>query len=113
MSESKSKKKKKKSDSSSLYKGRLDVTRSGMGFVVVDQLEQDIMIRPSDFNTALHGDTVREKGNRSPGRGRKQGQVEDGMERKQMEYRGYVELTLSFSFFIAEPDKPMPDIYIP
>jgi ribonuclease R len=113
MSESKSKKKKKKPDPSPLYKGRLEVTRSGMGFVIVDQLEQDIMIRPSDFNTALHGDTVRVKVNRSSGRGRQQGQVVEVVERKQMEFLGHVELSQSFAFFIAETDKPMPDIYIP
>jgi ribonuclease R len=114
MSENKSKKKKKKSDPSPLYKGRLDVTRSGMGFVIVDQLDQDIMIRPSDFNTALHGDTVRVKVNRSTsGRGRQQGQVVEVVERKQMEFLGHVELSQSFAFFIAETDKPMPDIYIP
>ena len=113
MSESKSKKKKKKSDSSPLYKGRLDVTRSGMGFVIVDQLDQDIMIRPSDFNTALHGDTVRVKVNRSSGRGRQQGQVVEVVERKQMEFMGHVELSSAFAFFIADTDKPMPDVYIP
>ena len=114
MSASKTKKKKKKSDSSPLYKGRLEVTRSGMGFVIVDQVEQDIMIRPSDFNTALHGDTVRVKiVNKSSGRGRQQGQVVEVVERKQMEFLGHVELSQSFAFFIAETDKPMPDIYIP
>ena len=41
------------------YKGVLDITRSGMGFVVVNGLETDILVRPNDFNTAMHGDTVR------------------------------------------------------
>jgi len=41
------------------YKGLLEITRSGMGFVVVQGLETDILVRPNDFNTALHGDTVR------------------------------------------------------
>jgi ribonuclease R len=114
MSANKAKKKNKKADSSPLYKGRLDVTRSGMGFVIVDKLEQDIMIRPSDFNTALHGDTVRVKiMNRGSGRGRQQGQVVEVVERKQLEFLGHVELSQSFAFFIAETDKPMPDIYIP
>ncbi len=114
MSASKSKKKSKKADPSPLYKGRLDVTRSGMGFVIVDKQEQDIMIRPSDFNTALHGDIVRVKiMNRGSGRGRQQGQVVEVAERKQVEFLGHVELSQSFAFFIAETDKPMPDIYIP
>ncbi len=53
MSASKSKKKKKKTESSNLYKGRLDVTRSGMGFVIVTKLDQDIMIRPPTFSTVI------------------------------------------------------------
>ena len=30
-----------------------------MGFVIVEGQETDILVRPSDFNTAMHGDTVR------------------------------------------------------
>ncbi|HEY4209691.1 MAG TPA: ribonuclease R, partial [Puia sp.] len=113
----KTKKKKKKKDgasSSHLLTGRLDVTRSGMGFVIIEGREQDILIRPSDFNTALHGDTVRVQVLGNPGRaGRQQGEVVEVVLRKQMEFLGHVELSQSFAFFIAETDKPMPDIYIP
>lgn len=111
-----SNKKKKNPDlnGANLYKGRLDVTRSGMGFVIVEGREQDILIRPSDFNTALHGDTVRVRVRNSSGKsGRTQGEVVEVVERKQMEFLGHVELSQSFAFFIAETDKPMPDIYIP
>jgi len=97
-----------------LLTGRLDVTRSGMGFVIIEGRDQDILVRPSDFNTALHGDTVRVQALGNPGRsGRQQGEVVDVVERKQMEFLGHVELSQSFAFFIAETDKPMPDIYIP
>jgi len=58
MKSKKKKKNKNSTDSSNLYKGRLDVTRSGMCFVIVEGRDQDILVRPSDFNTALHGDTV-------------------------------------------------------
>ena len=94
--------------------GRLDVTRSGMGFVIIEGRDQDILVRPSDFNTALHGDTVRVQALGNPGRsGRQQGEVVDVVERKQMEFLGHVELSQSFAFFIAETEKPMPDIYVP
>src|SRR5258708_8828406 len=97
-----------------LYKGRLDVTRSGMGFVIVEGREQDILIRPSDFNTALHGDTVRVRVRNTSGKsGRSTGEVVEVVDRKQMEFLGHVELSQSFAFFIADSDKPMPDIYIP
>src|SRR5882672_8755085 len=113
----KTKKKKKKrsgEQSHNLLTGRLDVTRSGMGFVTVEGREQDLLVRPSDFNTALHGDTVQVRVTGNPNRsGRQQGEVVDVVDRKQMEFLGHVELSQSFAFFIAETDKPMPDIYIP
>src|SRR5580658_6693541 len=101
-------------DSTRLFTGTLDVTRSGMGFVVVEGREQDILVRPSDFNTALHGDTVQVKVNGLPGRsGRQNGEVTEVLQRKQLEFLGHVEISSSFAFFIAEMDKPMPDVYIP
>ena len=30
----------------------LEVTRSGMGFVIAKDLDQDVLVRPNDFNTA-------------------------------------------------------------
>ena len=110
------KKKKKRSapNSPDLYTGRLDVTRSGMGFVIVEGRDQDILVRPSDFNTALHGDTVRVRVvNNSPKSGRWTGEVVDVASRKQLEFLGHLEISQSFAFFIAESDKPMPDIYVP
>jgi ribonuclease R len=102
------------SDHSRLYTGTLDVTRSGMGFVIVEGRDQDILIRPSDFNTALHGDTVQVKVTSHPGRsGRVQGEVTEVLQRKQLEFLGHIEISQSFAFFIAEMDKPMPDIYVP
>src|ERR1700720_4326506 len=83
-------KKKKQPDlnGANVYKGRLDVTRSGMGFVIVEGREQDILIRPSDFNTALHGDTVRVRVRSNSGgkSGRSQGEVVEVVERKQLEF---------------------------
>src|SRR5579863_4117975 len=108
------KKKKKKSTSSHLYKGRLEVTRSGMGFAIIENLEKDILIRPNDFNTALNGDTVRVRvTNDSAKSGRLQGEVAEVVERKQLDFLGRLELNNSFAFFIADTDKPMPDIYVP
>ena len=107
-------KKKKKKPSGHLLKGTLDITRSGIGYVVVDNQPNDVLVRPADFNTALHGDTVRVRivggGGRS---GRQQGQVVDVLKRKQLEFLGRLEINRNIAFFIADIDKPMPDVYIP
>lgn len=109
---SKKKKQRQKSYTPQTLKGVLDITRSGMGFVVVSDAETDILIRPGDFNTALHGDTVRVKLKSGTGR-RLQGIVEDVVQRKRTEFIGHLEMNKGFAFFIAEMDKPMPDIFIP
>ena len=49
----------KKEKSHNSYVGLLDITRSGMGYVVVEGLQKDILVRPSDFNRAFHGDKVK------------------------------------------------------
>ncbi|HKP33122.1 MAG TPA: ribonuclease R [Chitinophagaceae bacterium] len=107
------KKKKKHASSQDSLKGVLDITRSGVGFVVVDKDSTDILVRPNDFNTALHGDTVRVEilsdGKRN---GRKRGIVTQVVERKQTEFIGHLDISENFAFFIPETEKPMPDVYV-
>ena len=95
-------------------KGIMDITRSGMGFVKIEGMEVDIIVRPADFNTALHGDTVRVaiKDAKSNGR-RMQGVVKEVLLRKRSEFIGHLQMSKGFAFFIADMDKPMPDIFIP
>lgn len=94
-------------------KGKLEITRSGMGFVIVEGEEADILIRPSDFNSAMHGDTVRVRLKEDRGGRRKQGVIVSVDERKQSEFIGHLEMNKGFAFFVNESDKRTPDIYIP
>jgi len=104
----------KKKTTAQLYKGTLEVTRSGMGFVIAKALERDILVRPNDFNTAMHGDTVLVRITQSKGgNSRVQGVVESVVERKQTDFPGHIEMGDGFAFFIAETSRPMTDIYIP
>lgn len=93
--------------------GTLDITRSGMGFIVVPGESNDVLVRPSDFNTALHGDTVRAIIKGDFKRGRRQGEVIEVVSRRQMEFPGKLQISGNFAFFIADVDKPMPDIFVP
>lgn len=108
---SKKKHHKKSESAGKTFKGKLDITRSGMGFVIVPDQETDILIRPNDFNTAMHGDTVLV---RVSGGGRRlQGEVFEVVERKRREFIGQIQMNETFAFFIAESEKPMPDFFIP
>ncbi|HEY1200453.1 MAG TPA: ribonuclease R [Niastella sp.] len=115
MSKKQAKKKKKKGTSSqNTLKGVLDITRSGIGYVIVENLPNDILVRPNDFNTALHGDTVRvQVFGGAKKSGRQQGAVVDVLQRKQTEFLGKIEIGKSAAFFTADTEKPMPDIFIP
>jgi ribonuclease R len=115
MKQKKSKQKAKSKTSAQLtLKGRLEVTRSGMGYVIVENTEGDVLVRPGDFNTALNGDTVRVKVVRENMRtGKKEGKITDVVVRKQTEFIGYIQLSTNYAFFIPDTDKPMPDLFIP
>ena len=95
-------------------KGKLEVTRSGMGYVIIENVEGDVLVRPGDFTTALHGDTVRVKVIRENMRtGKKEGKITEVVTRKQTEFIGHVQLSTNYAFFIPDTDKPMPDLFIP
>ncbi len=96
---------------SSLIKGVLEITRSGIGYVIAEGRDKDVLVRPNDFNKAMDGDTVRVKIKESNGR-RIEGVVEDVIERKQTEFIGEIEVSANFAFFKADSQKPVPDFYI-
>ncbi len=103
----------KKSSQVSIVKGKLDISRSGMGYVIVEGLEKDIIVRPNDFNRAFHGDIVRVQISKGAVKGRRiEGTVMDVAERKQTEFIGNIQLNKNFAFFIPASEKPIPDFYI-
>ncbi len=73
-----------------------------------------MLVRPGNFNTALHGDTVRVKVTRQNfGNGKREGKITEVISRRQTEFVGTLQLATNFAFFIADSDKPMPDLFIP
>jgi len=96
------------------YTGTLDIAKSGMGFVMVSGLENDILVFPTDFNTALKGDQVQVKITKiRQGTGKKEGKVLQVLKRKQVSFAGTMQVTNKHAFFIPNSIHPMPDIYIP
>jgi ribonuclease R len=103
----------KKSSQVEIVKGKLDISRGGMGFVIVEGVEKDIAVRPNDFNRAFHGDIVRVQVNKGMTRGKRpEGIIVDVAERKQTEFIGNIQMNKNFAFFIPASEKPIPDFYI-
>ncbi len=96
------------------FTGKLEVTRSGMGFVVVPGMDKDIMVERDELNTALGGDEVKVevKGYADNNR-RLKGKITDVVRRKQSEFSGVVEVHQHFAFLVPESDKIPVDIFIP
>ncbi|MBS1587883.1 MAG: ribonuclease R [Bacteroidetes bacterium] len=97
------------------YKGRLEITRNGMGFVIVEGQEQDILVRRDFIRNALNGDEVRVE---LTDRGKKFGARPEGiivevLNRKQSEFSGRLEVHPHFAFLITDSEKMPVDIYIP
>lgn len=103
-----------KKNSSDVLSGTLEITRSGLGYVVVADGSGDVMVRPGNFNTALHGDTVRVKVTKQNiHSGRKEGKILEVVARKRKEFIGTLQMGTNYAFFVPGTEKPMPDFYIP
>ncbi len=104
----------KKSSQVQLLKGILDISKTGMGYVMIEGIEQDIVVRPNDFNRAFNGDTVRVQINKENGRGKRvEGRITEVVERSKLTFIGNIQLSRDIAFFIAASEKPMPDFFIP
>lgn len=104
----------KKSSQTATVKGRLDISRSGMGFVIVEGVEKDIIVKPNDFGRAFHGDIVRVQINKESGGSRRtEGKIMDVAERSKTTFVGNIEANKNFAFFVAAGEKPIPDFYVP
>jgi ribonuclease R len=93
--------KSKNSSQTKILKGKLDISRSGMGFVIVEDQEKDIIVKPNDFGKAFHGDTVRVQIATGGGLGTKrvEGKIIDVVERKQVVFLGNLQVTKTTAFF--------------
>lgn len=112
------KKKQKKGNNNSpkkTFRGLVEVTRSGMAFVVVEGLTKDILVKQKNLNTALDGDEVLLEvlKEHAKGNGRMEGVVTDILKRKKTEFTGTLQVNKGFAFLVPERGAFVPDIYIP
>lgn len=103
------KNKKKHSRSLDTVKGVLEITRSGLGYVLADDGEGDVLVRPNDFNQAFNGDTVVAEITRDAANGKKrEGRIEKVISRRQTEFMGTLRMHNGRMLFVPDTEKPMP-----
>jgi ribonuclease R len=93
--------------------GVLEISRSGMGFVIVPGVEKDILVKPNDFGKAFNGDTVKVHILSGQDKGKRvEGKVAGVVQKKQLEFIGNLSIHNKMAFFIADSQLPMPDFHI-
>ncbi|SHI68211.1 RNAse R [Mesonia phycicola] len=93
--------------------GYLDMTTRKDGYVVVEDLEEDIYIPSNNINRALDGDEVKVYIYKSR-RGRKsEGEIVEVLKRKKENFVGVLHLNDNFGFVVIQNPKMYTDIFIP
>lgn len=100
-----------------LQQGKLDVTRDGYGFVVLEEGEEkidDIFIAPKKMGKALNGDTVKIRVTRGRRAGtRAEGEVVEVIERANTVFIGRIEFLGGAAFFLPDDPKNNHEFVIP
>ncbi len=99
--------------SQNYYTGRVDIAGRGQGYIIVEDLEDDIYVKSKNLNKALNGDIVevyvfkRKKG------GKTEGEVTKILERKRTEFVGTIQVQENFAFVDVTDYKMYTDIFVP
>jgi ribonuclease R/exosome complex exonuclease DIS3/RRP44 len=93
--------------------GKVDLTTSGNGYIVVEELDDDIFVQKHKLNRALHGDTVEVLLKRKRSGKRLEGEVASILERKKTTYVGVVDKQKTFAFVRPTDSKMYTDIFVP
>ncbi len=95
------------------YTGILDITSKGSGYVLVEDLENDIFIPNNNLNKALHGDEVEVYIYRRKRRGKSEGEISRVITRKKNEFVGVIEIQKNYAFVNIQDPKMYTDVFIP
>jgi ribonuclease R/exosome complex exonuclease DIS3/RRP44 len=99
--------------SQNYYTGKVDIAGRGQGYIIVEDLEEDIYVKSQNLNKALNGDIVevyvfkRKKG------GKTEGEVTKIIERKRTEFVGTIQVQENFAFVDVTDYKMYTDIFVP
>ncbi|MFO7721341.1 MAG: ribonuclease R [Gillisia sp.] len=94
------------------YTGILDMTTKGFGYVVVEELEDDVFIPQNALNKALNGDEVEIYIYNKRNKRKSEGEVVKILKRKRIEFVGILQLKDNFGFVAIADPKMYTDIFV-
>ena len=105
-----------------VIEGRVDMTRTGAGYIVSELMDSDVYVAPKYINGALHGDTVEVLLFPAPPRGNMRGRVSNRkpegevlrvIKRANEHFIGTLRISRKYALFYPDnPNVPM-DVYVP
>ena len=95
------------------YQGTLDVTSTGRGFVICEDLEHDIMIPKNNINRAFQGDLVEVYVyKRKQKSGALEGEIVKILERKKTQFVGVLQIEKNYAFVLTRGPRMYTDFFI-
>ena len=94
------------------HQGTLDVTSSGRGFVICEDLEQDISIPKNGINKAFNGDLVEVYCYKRKKNGSLEGEIINIIERKKTTFVGVLQIEKNYAFVLTRGARMYTDFFI-
>ncbi|SDR86111.1 RNAse R [Gillisia sp. Hel1_33_143] len=94
------------------YKGVLDMTTKGFGYVVVEELEDDVFIPANSLNKALNGDEVEIYIYNKRRNKKSEGEIVKILKRKRTDFVGVLQMQKTFGFVAIQDPKMYTDIFV-
>ena len=92
--------------------GKVDMTRRGAAFILIDELENDVFITEHKLHGAFNGDTVEIQYWPTRRGKRPEGQVIKVLKRANSQFIGIVKISEKFAFFIPSNERVNSDMFV-
>lgn len=89
------------------------MAKRGVGYIISDQLEEDLMVPVKYMNQVMHGDLVKAEVIKSRGRLNAQGRIIEVLNRSERRFVGTIDVQKKYAFLIPDDPKITVDIFIP
>lgn len=93
--------------------GQIEITSRGTGYVIVEEMEEDVQINSSLTGKALHGDLVRVELLHQNAKLQAQGRILEVIDRKTKTFVGTLQKTKDHAFVVPDNNKIHVDFFIP
>ncbi|MGB0948512.1 MAG: ribonuclease R, partial [Marinirhabdus sp.] len=95
------------------HTGIMDLNARGNGYVIVEGMEHDIIVKNKNLNKALNGDVVEVQIIKQKKDGKNEGQVTTIVQRKRTEFVGTIQVSEKFAFVECTGHNMYTDIFVP